>query len=287
MPGRPCRWRGDAGSIGLLILFMLFGLLALGLLLLTVVVDLAVTSARARTAADAAALAAMAASPLAGGDARYEGAAAALASANGARLVECCGDELLDVAVQVSIAPASTPLRAVLPAVSARAAASLAPPPPEEVAALLDTLGDSQSQGSADAAGLSPSTAGAVRLMRPTRGGITSRFGWRTHPISGDRRLHTGTDFGAARGTPIVAAADGIVVSAGPRGGYGNTVDIAHGKGVVTRYAHQSLVLVRPGQRVRQGQVIGRVGSTGNSTGPHLHFEVRVDGRPRDPARHL
>lgn len=105
---------------------------------------------------------------------------------------------------------------------------------------------------------------------------ITSLFGWRQHPIFGDRRFHTGTDLGAPTGTPVVAAKDGEVSVADYRGGYGLMVILRHENGTQeTRYAHLSRILVRPGEQVEQGEVVGLVGSTGNSTGPHLHFELR------------
>lgn len=105
---------------------------------------------------------------------------------------------------------------------------------------------------------------------------ITSLFGWRTHPIFGDRRFHTGTDLGAPEGTPVVATQNGEVQVAEYLGGYGLTVILRHADGALeTRYAHLSRLLVRPGETVAQGDVIGLVGSTGNSTGPHLHFELR------------
>jgi murein DD-endopeptidase MepM/ murein hydrolase activator NlpD len=116
---------------------------------------------------------------------------------------------------------------------------------------------------------------------------ITSGFGPRVHPIYGDVRMHTGVDFGASAGTPIHAAADGVVVSAGPLGGYGNATVIDHGNGLATLYGHQSSIAVAPGQRVSRGQVIGYVGCTGLCTGPHLHFEVRVRGTPVDPMQYL
>jgi murein DD-endopeptidase MepM/ murein hydrolase activator NlpD len=116
---------------------------------------------------------------------------------------------------------------------------------------------------------------------------ITSGFGPRVHPIYGDVRVHTGVDFGASYGTPIHAAADGVVVSAGPLGGYGNATVIDHGNGLATLYGHQSSIAVAPGQRVGRGQVIGYVGCTGLCTGPHLHFEVRVRGTPVDPMQYL
>ncbi|GAA6617636.1 M23 family metallopeptidase [Scytonema sp. NUACC26] len=104
---------------------------------------------------------------------------------------------------------------------------------------------------------------------------ITSLFGWRTHPITGDRRFHAGTDLGAAMGTPVIAAQSGLVEIADYMGGYGLTVVLNHNNAQQTLYGHMSQILVQPGQQVEQGTVIGRVGSTGNSTGPHLHFEVR------------
>jgi murein DD-endopeptidase MepM/ murein hydrolase activator NlpD len=134
--------------------------------------------------------------------------------------------------------------------------------------------------------GLVPSGHGVLAVPIPGAP-ITSGFGPRTHPIYGDVRMHTGIDFGAGYGTPIRAAGDGVVVSAGPLGGYGNATVIDHGNGLATLYAHQSDMAVVPGQRVSRGQVIGYVGSTGFSTGPHLHFEVRVRGTPVDPMQYL
>jgi murein DD-endopeptidase MepM/ murein hydrolase activator NlpD len=104
----------------------------------------------------------------------------------------------------------------------------------------------------------------------------TSGFGWRTHPITGSRRFHSGVDLGAPMGAPVVATGSGIVVSSGWLGGYGKAVVIQHNGVQQTLYGHLSEVFVQPGQRIEQGMAIGRVGSTGNSTGPHLHFETRV-----------
>ena len=120
-------------------------------------------------------------------------------------------------------------------------------------------------------------------LMTPVAGRITSGFGMRYHPILHYTRFHAGIDFGAAWGSPIVAAADGQVVAAGWTGGYGREVQVAHGGGIVTLYGHMSGIAASAGQMVRQGQVIGYVGSSGLSTGPHLHFEVKVNGRAVDP----
>jgi murein DD-endopeptidase MepM/ murein hydrolase activator NlpD len=126
-------------------------------------------------------------------------------------------------------------------------------------------------------------TEHAAGLMAPVAGRITSGFGMRYHPILHFMRMHTGIDFGAAWGSPIVAAADGQVVAAGWAGGYGEQVQVAHGGGIVSTYSHMSGIAASAGQMVRQGQVIGYVGSTGLSTGPHLHFEVRLNGTPVDP----
>ncbi|MEQ8695127.1 MAG: M23 family metallopeptidase [Bauldia litoralis] len=113
---------------------------------------------------------------------------------------------------------------------------------------------------------------------------LTSNFGMRRHPILGYSRMHTGTDFGAPRGTPIYAAGDGTVLISGWKGGYGKYVRIRHNKEYMTAYAHMSKIHVKVGQRVKQGQVIGRVGTTGRSTGPHLHYEVLRHGKFVNPA---
>ena len=112
----------------------------------------------------------------------------------------------------------------------------------------------------------------------------TSGFGWREDPIRKRRKWHSGADVRAKRGTPVSVAGDGVVVFAGRQGGYGNVVYVDHGGGVITRYGHLSRIFVKKHASLVAGQELGRVGSTGRATGPHLHFEVRVEGRPVDPA---
>ncbi|HEY9841146.1 MAG TPA: peptidoglycan DD-metalloendopeptidase family protein [Candidatus Obscuribacterales bacterium] len=124
---------------------------------------------------------------------------------------------------------------------------------------------------------------GTGRFIHPVIGPMTSPFGYRIHPIFGTRRMHTGQDFGVPAGTPIRAADSGVVIEAGWIGGYGKAIMIDHGRGIVTLYGHTSAFYVQAGQRVQKGQVIAAVGSTGNSTGPHLHLEVRINGSPVNP----
>jgi murein DD-endopeptidase MepM/ murein hydrolase activator NlpD len=129
-----------------------------------------------------------------------------------------------------------------------------------------------------------PIQIGSGGLAWPTPGaGISGNVGPRIHPVYGYRSCHTGTDISASGGTPIRAAAAGVVVSVQNGGPYGLHTLIQHGSGISTMYAHQSTSSVSPGQKVAQGDVIGTVGSTGWSTGPHLHFEVHVNGTPFDP----
>ena len=120
-------------------------------------------------------------------------------------------------------------------------------------------------------------------FLWPTRGLFTSGFGMRRHPLFGIWHLHTGVDIATAWGAPVLAAAEGRVIYAGWFGGYGKIVVIDHGEGISTLYGHLSNLLVVAGDDVRRGQPVGRVGSTGFSTGPHLHFEVRINGRPVNP----
>lgn len=122
----------------------------------------------------------------------------------------------------------------------------------------------------------------ATRLPR-----LSSHFGYRGDPLHGARRMHSGIDIPGPLGTPIQASASGTVRFAGPAGGYGRMVEIVHGDGLATRYAHLSQILVRPGAMVARGDTIALMGSTGRSTGSHLHFEVRDNGRPANPLGYL
>lgn len=119
--------------------------------------------------------------------------------------------------------------------------------------------------------------------LDPTRMRVTSKFGLRNHPISGYSKMHKGVDFAAPVGTPIMSAGDGVIVKAGWNGAYGNYVLVRHNGDYCTAYAHLSKILVKPGTKVRQRQVIGAVGTTGRSTGPHLHYEVIFKGRHVNP----
>ena len=122
---------------------------------------------------------------------------------------------------------------------------------------------------------------------RPTQARTTSGFGVRFDPFNGRPAVHQGQDFAAPLNTPIYATAPGIVSFAGVRSGYGNTVEIDHGRGFKTRFAHLNAMAVAPGQRIALGQRIGAMGTTGRSTGVHLHYEVWMDGRPQNPARFM
>ncbi len=127
-----------------------------------------------------------------------------------------------------------------------------------------------------------------VPTHQPVAGGIMgSAFGWRIDPFTGGAALHTGMDFQAETGTPILAAAGGVVVTNEFNSGYGNMVEIDHGNDLITRYAHASAVFVKKGDLVKRGQKVAAVGSTGRSTGSHLHFEVLVQGVPQDPQKFL
>ena len=125
--------------------------------------------------------------------------------------------------------------------------------------------------------------AGHGILRRPVGGPITSPFGRRVHPVTGARTVHDGTDFGVPCGTPVHAAGEGLVVSRGSSGAYGQRVAVRHADGLETSYNHLATQSVSVGQRVTTSSIVGRVGSTGLSTGCHLHFMARRGGRPIDP----
>ncbi len=137
------------------------------------------------------------------------------------------------------------------------------------------------------AGGTSGSPSGSGQFLWPTAGAMTSPYGWRVHPIFGDRRLHTGIDIGGGYGNPVFAADTGTVTYVGAMSGYGNVVIIDHGEGLATTYNHLSAQYVSSGSVVQRGTSIGAVGCTGYCTGPHLHFEVRVNGSPVDPMPYL
>ncbi|MGE5358787.1 MAG: M23 family metallopeptidase [Bacteroidales bacterium] len=129
--------------------------------------------------------------------------------------------------------------------------------------------------------------ASAAPTIWPAHGWVASWFRHREDPFSGEDQLHTGLDISADKGSPVWATAPGVVESASWNGGYGNLIAINHGFGVTTRYAHLSAFAVKPGDRVRQNDVIGYVGSTGRATGPHLHYEVLVNGKLVDPMQFI
>jgi murein DD-endopeptidase MepM/ murein hydrolase activator NlpD len=123
--------------------------------------------------------------------------------------------------------------------------------------------------------------------IRPTQGVVTSAFAYRQNPFTGKREFHRGMDIANHLGTPVVATADGVVSFMGESGSLGILVVIDHGYGLITRYAHLKKALKKPGERVRRGEPIGKMGNTGRSTGPHLHYEVRLNGVPVNPAKYI
>ena len=148
----------------------------------------------------------------------------------------------------------------------------------------IDLLAETLRREFPGAAGfVSDDAAHTVPSIWPAAGYVSSPYGLRFDGTE----FHQGIDIAAEMGTPIVATADGVVTAAGWNGGYGNMVDVDHGGGIVTRYGHASALAVTVGQQVRRGEVIAYVGSTGHSTGPHVHYEVRVDGQPVNPAGYL
>ena len=127
----------------------------------------------------------------------------------------------------------------------------------------------------------------SIPSVAPVDGWITSGFGTRVSPFTGERTAHAGIDIAAPVGTPIMAPADGVVIFTGAKAGFGNFIMIAHGYGVVTRYGHNNQNLVQPGQKVGRGEQIGTVGETGRATGPHLHYEVVINGKLENPQKFI
>jgi len=206
-----------------------------------------------------------------------------LAAANGLG-----GDSLLRLG-KVLVIPAASFRAPARPAASApRLRAQPADTPPAAAPRLEAAAQTFVPTGGPSAAGQT-AVAGPRRLalVWPSRGVVTSRFGWRVHPIFGGREFHTGVDIATRYGSPVVAARAGVVSFVGWKSGYGRIVVLDHGAGVETMYSHLSAALVGPGQHVAQGQIIGRIGNSGWSTGPHLFFEVRRNGVPLDPSRYL
>jgi len=146
---------------------------------------------------------------------------------------------------------------------------------------------EAQREAERRAAGIAGTTTAPGELSWPVSGTITSPFGYRRNPFGGGMEFHQGLDIAAPMGTTVTAASGGTILSAGWYGGYGNYILIDHGGGLATGYGHLSQIFVSNGQQVQKGQAIGAVGSTGASTGPHLHFEVRINGKPVDPAGYL
>ncbi|MGI8735739.1 MAG: murein hydrolase activator EnvC family protein, partial [Candidatus Eremiobacter antarcticus] len=160
----------------------------------------------------------------------------------------------------------------------------------EEAVARARLAAEAARRAAAAAAGVplpSEVPGGPVLFMWPAHGAITSPFGMRTDPVTGRYQLHAGIDIGASYGSPIVASADGVVIFAGWYGGYGNAIILDDGNALSTLYAHCSAMYVSVDQHIQRGQVIGAVGATGYATGPHLHFEIRVNGVPVNPLSRL
>lgn len=156
------------------------------------------------------------------------------------------------------------------------------PPAIDPESAQSDTSKTMQNEKAAPA-----DTQAAIPSIWPISGPVTSNFGWRNSPWDGGGELHQGIDIANNLGMPVVAAADGEVTTSGWIEGYGNLVEINHGNGIATRYGHNSQLAVGTGQHVKKGQVISLVGSTGKSTGPHLHYEIRINGTAVNPFKYL
>jgi murein DD-endopeptidase MepM/ murein hydrolase activator NlpD len=172
-------------------------------------------------------------------------------------------------------------------------ASSVTTESPKQLAAKLETLAGEASRQEQSLQELQSyfleqkSLLASTPSVWPARGWITSDFGQRTDPYTAERVMHEGLDIAAPHGKEVTSPADGTVIFAGLEGSYGNVLVIDHGYGVKTRYGHLSKVEVHPGDHVHRGDLIGAVGNTGRSTGPHLHYEVRVNGMPENPRKFI
>lgn len=154
----------------------------------------------------------------------------------------------------------------------------------------LDSALDKQDEGFADLYEFiedQKNMLASTPAIRPTSGWVSSEFGYRTSPFTGRRTFHKGLDIANRKNTPIIAPADGVVSFAGPKGNMGNMTVIDHGHGMVTRYGHLSKILKNVGDTVKRGDIIALMGNTGRSTGPHLHYEVRLNGIPVNPVKYI
>ena len=167
---------------------------------------------------------------------------------------------------------------------------------PEDTAFLPSKLDSLQSEAASDEQSIQQLTRyfedqknllSSTPSVWPSRGWVTSDFGIRTDPYTSERSMHRGLDIANEVGTPVMAPSDGVVIFDGTEGGYGNVLVLDHGYGVRTRYGHLSKILVKLGDKVKRGQQVAAVGNTGRSTGPHLHYEVRINGIPEDPRKFI
>jgi len=203
----------------------------------------------------------------------------ALAAAN-----DLSKTSVLRVGRILTIPAAGTPA----PATPRRARRVTAAPRPRAVrASVAVPVTPVPEQGTAAPPAAGDGAAASAAMLWPSRGIVTSRFGWRVHPIFGGSEFHTGMDIATHYGSPVVAARSGVVTFVGWKSGYGHIIVVRHDGGLATSYSHLSATLVSPGEYVAQGQLLGRIGNSGWSTGPHLFFEVRRNGVPIDPAPYL
>ncbi len=218
----------------------------------------------------------------------------ALSRAGGFGLADTLGRSLERYVDPSAVATALPAARRTAPVSAGAPSAALAPSAPLGPSATLAPAAAAVTTDSrltatisgaavADPARIGAGSAAVPAIPLPLAAPLTSHFGWRQDPFGAGTRFHAGVDIAAAYGRDVPAAAEGRVEFAGEQGGYGQTVVVAHAGGVKTRYAHLSQIDVKPGDTVEAGDILGRVGQTGRSTGPHLHFEVTEDDRPVDP----